>query len=93
MKKLILLLFIPFLSFGQSTNAITAGEFPFYEDCIKTKTNNDKTQCIANKIKMLIDENFDKNVINNYETHWIKYAKFVATAFAFYFWMGIFQCC
>ena len=65
MKKLILLLFIPLVSFGQSTNPITAGEFPFYEDCIKTKTNNDKTQCIANKIKMLIDDNFDKNVISS----------------------------
>ena len=66
MKKIfILFLFIPLVSFGQSTNAITAGEFPFYEDCIKTKTNNDKTQCIANKIKMLIDENFDKNVIGS----------------------------
>ena len=40
MKKLILLLFIPFLSFGQSTNAITAGEFPFYEDCIKKLQNS-----------------------------------------------------
>ena len=65
MKKfLILLLFIPLVSFGQSIDP-RAGEYPFYEDCTITKTNNDKTQCIANKIKMLIDKNFDKNVISS----------------------------
>tara|TARA_B100001057_G_C22579254_1_gene844343 strand:- start:331 stop:828 length:498 start_codon:yes stop_codon:yes gene_type:complete len=64
MKKLLVLLLLPLFSFGQSTSAITAGEFPFYEDCIKTKTNNDKTHCIADKIKILIADNFDKNVIS-----------------------------
>ena len=31
------------------------------------------------------NSNFDKNGLDNYGTHWLQYAAFVVTAFAFYF--------
>ena len=37
------------------------------------------------------NSNFDKNGLDNSETHWLQYAEFVSTAFAFYFWMGFFN--